>query len=752
MKKKFTLFLLLFSICFGTLQAQTEYKLFAWGENLHGELGLGDISFERESAPVRVGTATNWASVAAGGAHSLGIKSDGTLWTWGINYYGQLGDGTFIDKATPVKVGHANNWVSIVAGSTHSLAIKSDGTLWAWGENRYYQLGDGSRFNKNTPQQIGSDTDWVSISAAFLHSLALKSDGTLWAWGNNGYYTLGDGTNITQSAPIQVGTANDWISIEAGDFHSLAIKKDGTLWAWGNNQYGQLGDGTTTNKSTPMQVGTSTDWVSIKAGGFHSLALKSDGTIWSWGRNNDGQLGDGTTTNKSTPIQVGTANDWTAIDANNGHSLGLKSDGIWIWGIDIPDYTSDGSGPRKTTPVRVSSATHWAKIAAGGWHSLAMANLSTNAALSALKISSGTLSPIFSSGTFSYSTTVNNLASSVTIIPTVAYPTATVKVNGTTVPSRSASSGISLNTGSNIISVEVTAEDGRSTQTYTIDVNRLDNTAPELATIGNKTVDELTELSFTATATDSDAGQTLTYSLVGAATGAAFTEAGEFSWTPSEEQGPDSYTFTVKVTDNGSPALSDEEEITVTVNEVNQAAVFTSEAVVSAREGEAYLYQLTATDADLPANTLTYEAVDIPSWLSFDPATQILSGTPDKTAEVSNLIRLQVSDGQEISTQEFILEVEITTGLFDKYEQEHMLVYPNPTKGGLIIELGTIAAEEKVTLTLLSLEGRILIQKHGSLQKGVEIISAYLQKAKMGTYLLQVQTKDSIRSIKVIKE
>ena len=111
-----------------------------------------------------------------------------------------------------------------------------------------------------------------------------------------------------------------------------------------------------------------------------------------------------------------------------------------------------------------------------------------------------------------------------------------------------------------------------------------------------------------------------------------------------------------------------------------------------------------------------------------------------------------MSDGQEISTQEFTLEVEITTGLFERAKQEHMLVFPNPTKGRLILELDGIAAEEKVTVSLLSLEGRLLIQKHGSLQNGAESISTYLQEAKTGTYLLQVKTRDSIRSIKVIKE
>jgi Ca2+-binding RTX toxin-like protein len=107
-------------------------------------------------------------------------------------------------------------------------------------------------------------------------------------------------------------------------------------------------------------------------------------------------------------------------------------------------------------------------------------------------------------------------------------------------------------------------------ETVTLTVNEV-NEAPVLGIIGNKTVDELTKLTFTATATDVDIpANTLTYSLVGAPAGASIDSAtGVFTWTPTEEQGPGSFSFNVVVTDNGMPTLSDSETITVTVNEVN---------------------------------------------------------------------------------------------------------------------------------------------------------------------------------------
>ncbi|MBK7959174.1 MAG: hypothetical protein IPK03_14415 [Bacteroidetes bacterium] len=111
-----------------------------------GQIGIGTKT--DRTSPIQVGTAVNWVSIAAGNGHSLGIKSDGTLWAWGRNTDGQLGNGITIDSASPVQIGVANNWVSVSAGASHTFAIKSNGTLWAWGRNDFGQLGDGTTANK----------------------------------------------------------------------------------------------------------------------------------------------------------------------------------------------------------------------------------------------------------------------------------------------------------------------------------------------------------------------------------------------------------------------------------------------------------------------------------------------------------------------------------------------------------------------------------------------------------------------------
>ena len=90
--------------------------------------------------------------------HALGIKRDGSLWAWGYNGGGQLGDGTATSRSAPVQIGTATNWASVGSGFLHSVAIRKDGTLWAWGDNTYGQLGDGTTTDHTTPVQIGIDT------------------------------------------------------------------------------------------------------------------------------------------------------------------------------------------------------------------------------------------------------------------------------------------------------------------------------------------------------------------------------------------------------------------------------------------------------------------------------------------------------------------------------------------------------------------------------------------------------------------
>jgi alpha-tubulin suppressor-like RCC1 family protein len=205
-----------------------------------------------------------------------------------------LGDNTLGFRSTPLQVGTATNWRQVGAGRNHSLAIKTDGTLWAWGWNRYGQIGDNSSGTgavpnsntRSTPRQVGTATNWKDVATSIgHHSAAIKTDGTLWCWGYNSHGQIGDNTaatSIARSTPRQEFTSStNWKQVSAGYDHTLAIKGDSTLWVWGRNNLGQIGDNSANNtnfeRSTPRQEFTSsTNWKQVDGGTYNSIAVKSD--------------------------------------------------------------------------------------------------------------------------------------------------------------------------------------------------------------------------------------------------------------------------------------------------------------------------------------------------------------------------------------------------------------------------------------------------------------------------------------------
>ncbi len=360
---------------------KNDGSLYMWGKNEYGN--LGNNTNINNLTGTRVGTDTNWDKVYVGPSSStFAIKTDGSLWAWGNNLNGQLGIGEFGYTPTPTQLFAAttNAKPKIFASSNSSFQIKADGTLWAWGLNNYGQLGLGDKINRNYAIRVGTDSDWEMVSHSISFTIGLKKDGSLWAWGyngSNGYLGIGN-TGITESlVPVRIGTANDWKSVSAGTNHTLALKSNGTLWAWGYNLYGSLGDGTSTPKNLPTQVGTSTDWESIASTNFSSYAIKSNGSMWAWGLNGNGQLGDGTRTNKSVPTQIGVFTDWKKVNGggSGGFAIALKTNGsLWGWG-----YGSDGSlgnnfTPLTLTPTQIGTDINWSdfSITADGTSTLAL--------------------------------------------------------------------------------------------------------------------------------------------------------------------------------------------------------------------------------------------------------------------------------------------------------------------------------------------------------------------------------------------
>ncbi|MGC9944352.1 MAG: hypothetical protein ABSE48_21205, partial [Verrucomicrobiota bacterium] len=341
-----------------SLFLKSDGSLWGMGQNYYGQLGIGVFSTnspEGTNRPVMIepGGVT---TISGGLATSLFITTDGSLWGTGDNLYGQLGIGYFSTNFPygtnrPVLV---TNGVVAISASDSSLFLKADGSLWGMGYNFYGQLGDGTDTNRNLPEQILSG-GVTAISAGANDGLFLKSDGSLWAMGNNQYGQLGIGTFSTNSPygtnePAMV--TNGVVAAACGLDFGLFLKNDGSLWAMGENNVGQLGDGTKSNRSLPVLIVTN-GVTSIAAGSSHTLFLKSDGSLWGTGYNLFGQLGDGTTNSMVTPEMIVT-NGVTAIAAASNHSLFVKSDGsLWAMGENTFGELGDGTFNNTNRPVQI---------------------------------------------------------------------------------------------------------------------------------------------------------------------------------------------------------------------------------------------------------------------------------------------------------------------------------------------------------------------------------------------------------------
>src|ERR1035437_176055 len=227
---------------------KSDGTVWAWGNNSSGQLGDGLILAD-STRPGQVIGISNVADIASGQFHTLALKYNGSVWAWGGNQNGQLGYGTnTLDSTTAGQVSIITNIIAIGCGYFHSLAVKSDSTVWTWGNNQYGQLGNGSTNTTgcncvSTLAQVNGLTGVIAVAGGHFHSLALKKDGTVWAWGYNIHGQLGNGNNNESYVPIQVSGLNNVVAISAGWEHSMALKSDGTVWEWGYNLYGQLGNG-----------------------------------------------------------------------------------------------------------------------------------------------------------------------------------------------------------------------------------------------------------------------------------------------------------------------------------------------------------------------------------------------------------------------------------------------------------------------------------------------------------------------------
>lgn len=347
-----------------TITTQTVNYLYSWGSNLCGKFGDGTTICT--VTPTQEITTSNWCQVAKVNIHGSAIKTDGTVWSWGWNAYGGLGDNSTTNKSSPVQeLTSSTNWCYISVGSQNATAgVKTNGTIWSWGSGECGEIGNNAVLRVSSPvQEITSSTNWCHVMSHFEHKSGIKTDGTLWLWGENVCGQLGLNDVINRSSPVQeITSGTAWVKTSSNACATFALKTDGTIWGWGNNSYST----NLAKYSSPVQeVSSSSNWCFISAG-YHTVGgIKTDGTIWNWGRNDAGTLATNTSTNSNSPVQeFSSSTNWKNMPESYywGPSA-IKTDGtLWLWGYNNP--IPSPANTNTSSPVQeVLGLTTWCQTA-----------------------------------------------------------------------------------------------------------------------------------------------------------------------------------------------------------------------------------------------------------------------------------------------------------------------------------------------------------------------------------------------------
>lgn len=333
---------------------KSDGSLWGWGANFTGAVGdtgterYGSSGWEQQMTPVKVND--GFVSVSTGYYHTMGIKSDGSLWGWGGNDYGCQGNGenaTIYDDADtdnnkPIKI--MDDVAAVSAGKYYTMAIKKDGSLWGWGYDNTGQLGDGNYNFKYGKSYISSRTKpfkvmdgVIAVSTNTSGTMVIKKDGSLWGWG---FLPYGDGKYGERYKPVKI--MDGVTSVSLGNNIVMVIKKDGSLWGWGDNSLGGIGIGkageTPYDVTTLYPVKVMDKVASVSVGADHVMAIKKDGTLWGWGNDMAGQLGDGTEWDLKGPdnisaVPIKVMDGVASVSTYYQFTIALKNDGsIWTWG------------------------------------------------------------------------------------------------------------------------------------------------------------------------------------------------------------------------------------------------------------------------------------------------------------------------------------------------------------------------------------------------------------------------------------
>lgn len=344
-----------------TFLIKSNGTLWAWGNPAQG--GLGIQGTFNNTLPTQVTTTSpsdasnNWVKLAhAAGGVMAGIKAGGSLWTWGHEIGGELGNGNGTTDTfnVPSRIGAATDtWKDVDCSMTHCVGLKSNGTLWSWGTT--YHGNSSSRTTVTAPTQVGTRTDWIAASAGSGFTAGVRSNGSLWLWGKNDQGQLGIVNDYTDRAlPTQMTQISyAWRDVDCGAGHVLAWAETGDLATWGNNDGSQLLSAGTPASSTVVWVsGGTLPWRQFTAHNYNSTALDVGDNLYVWGESTNGEIGDGTV--RGTRPYLTLVETARCGYAGGWHSASLDNF-IYGWGLNQAGEVGDGTGTLQSYPAYVTT-------------------------------------------------------------------------------------------------------------------------------------------------------------------------------------------------------------------------------------------------------------------------------------------------------------------------------------------------------------------------------------------------------------
>ena len=342
-----------------TISLREDGKVFTWGDNTYGQLGNGTVTTSDEPVEVTFPEGTIITQIAAGENHNVALDSNGNVWTWGRNNNYQIGN-TRENQYTPYKVSNLPKVIKIAAGNNNTMVITENNELYAWGLNAYGDLGLGIYTNKVLPKKVKGVHDIIDISGGKSHYIVLNRAGEVFVTGSNLYGQLGIGNNeIGKINEFQKIEIKDKIgTIDAGDISNIATTVDGYVYTWGGNTYSTLGTEDKENKNVPTKLKAVKNIRQASIGKTHTILRDGNNNVYVTGTNSNGQLGLGTPENKTTFEQNTLINNVIRVSSGDTYTVFLKEDGsVWACGDYNHGNKEKKSRTRSEEPVLVGSDT-----------------------------------------------------------------------------------------------------------------------------------------------------------------------------------------------------------------------------------------------------------------------------------------------------------------------------------------------------------------------------------------------------------